>query len=169
MPSAEDSAEAPVAVVALWPHGIEMLIFPDCGVRGREKLVLPLGLVDHVTLSSAGPGAGDMIRPMFASLALRVEFVACRPLLVFVRGGVVVPPMIVADLERLPWMKLPSKEDRSTIGSPLLEMGLSGDSWRRLRLEDGESPSGFSRTSCDAFEDEIVYMFVVGVAGVPLS
>lgn len=167
MPSAEDGAEALVAV-GLWPHGIEVLIFPDCGVRGREKLVLPLGLVDHVTLSSAGPGTGDMIRPMFASLALRIEFVAWRLLLGFVRGGVVVP-MIVTDLERLPWMKLPSKEDRSIMGSPLLEMGLSGDSWRRLRLEDGESPSGFSRTSCDAFEDEIVYVFVVGVEGVPLS
>lgn len=158
VPPAVGGAEV---VAMLWPQGIEVFIFDGCwGVSGLEKLVLPLGVVGQVTFSSAGAGTGAMILPMFASLVLRVEFVAWRPLLIRGGDGFL---MIVADLERLRWTKLPSKEDRSTIGSPSFEIGLSGDSSSLLRLEVGESPSGFSSTSSDASEDECVFVFVVGV------
>ena len=126
-----------------------MLIFAGCcGVSGLEKLVWPFGLVGHGTGIGAGVCAGAMVLPIFASLPLRVEFALVRPLLF---RGVETLCMIVADLERLPETKLPSKEDRSIPGSPSSEKASSGESRSLLRLEDGESPSGFSRASIEAF------------------
>ena len=142
-------------------------------MSGLEKLGLPFGLVDHGAGTGAGAGleagasAGTIVLPMLASLPLRIEIVVSRPLLVDADGTFLI---IVADLERLLWTKLPSKDDRSTIGSSSSsETAWAGDSGKLFRLEPGESPSGFSKASFGASEDECAYCFVMSVVGASFS
>jgi len=138
--------------------GMDVVSVTGDGESGLEKLGCPPLELDGLDCEGVGcevgagavAATGDMILPIFASFVLRVEFDDVRPWLVC---GLDVFLIIVADLERLPEMKLPSKEERSTIGSPSSDIAWSGDSARLFGLEAGESPSGFSTISVDAFED----------------
>ena len=90
--------------------------------------------------------AGVMVLPMLASLPLRLVLGMAGSSLV--EDGRVFF-IIVADLDRLLWTKLPSKEDKSTIGALLSSKFSALESGALLCDDVGESLKGFSTGSVE--------------------
>lgn len=141
------------SVVAWWNEEVpEVSMRAVCGIPIGFGSMMKLLVVGEARVVSAVVvvvvEAGSMRFPVLAGVPGRLKF---RMTGLPGGTGLVGDPrgllITVADLDRLRWTKLPSKEDRSTTGPPS-SSERSSSCVRVLDREDaGESPRGFSIAS----------------------